>query len=71
MSYAENTITVRGTRIRVLRGGYTKEGIQKGLKEIKDYQGVVGQMSFEKGNVVLLPLRFVKFESGKWTPIPN
>jgi hypothetical protein len=39
------------------------------LKEIKDFQGVVGKMSFDQGNVVLLPLRFVKFENGKWTPI--
>jgi branched-chain amino acid transport system substrate-binding protein len=53
----------------IKRGGYTKEGIQKGLKEIKDYPGVVGKMSFDQGNVVLLPLRFVKFENGKWTPI--
>jgi branched-chain amino acid transport system substrate-binding protein len=53
----------------IKNGGYTKEGIEKGLKQIKDYQGVVGKMSFDKGNVVLLPLRFVKFENGKWTPI--
>jgi branched-chain amino acid transport system substrate-binding protein len=53
----------------IKRGGYSKEGIEKGLKEIKDFQGVVGKMSFDKGNVVLLPLRFVRFENGKWTPI--
>jgi branched-chain amino acid transport system substrate-binding protein len=53
----------------IRRGGYSKEGILKGLKEIKDFQGVVGKMGFDHGNVVLLPLRFVKFESGKWTPI--
>ena len=52
-------------------GGYTKEGIQKGLKEIKDFQGVVGKMGFDHGNVVLLPLRFVKFTGGKWTLIGN
>ena len=53
----------------IRRGGYSKEGIEKGLKEIKDFQGVVGRMSFDKSNVVLLPLRFVKFENGKWIPI--
>ena len=55
----------------IKRGGYTKEGIQKGLKEIKDFQGVVGKMGFDHGNVVLLPLRFVKFTGGKWTLISN
>jgi branched-chain amino acid transport system substrate-binding protein len=51
------------------KGGYSKEGILKGLKELKDYPGVNGRMSFDHGNVVLLPLRFVKFEGGKWVPI--
>ena len=55
----------------IKRGGYSREGIQKGLKEIKDFQGVVGKMSFDHGNVVLLPLRFVKFTNGKWTLIAN
>jgi branched-chain amino acid transport system substrate-binding protein len=55
----------------IKRGGYTREGIQKGLKEIKDFQGVVGKMGFDHGNVVLLPLRFVKFTNGKWTLIAN
>jgi branched-chain amino acid transport system substrate-binding protein len=53
----------------IKRGGYTKEGILKGLKEIKDFQGVVGKMGFDQGNVVLLPLRFVQFGNGKWNPI--
>jgi branched-chain amino acid transport system substrate-binding protein len=53
----------------IKRGGYTKEGIIKGLKEIKDFQGVVGKMGFDQGNVVLLPLRFVQFGNGKWNPI--
>ena len=55
----------------IKRGGYTKEGIIKGLKEIKDFQGVVGKMGFDQGNVVLLPLRFVQFGNGKWNPIPK
>ena len=55
----------------IKRGGYTREGIQKGLKEIKNFQGVVGKMGFDHGNVVLLPLRFVKFTNGKWTLIAN
>ena len=50
----------------IKRGGYSKEGIVKGLKEIKDFQGVVGKMGFDQGNVVLLPLRFVQFGNGKW-----
>ena len=53
----------------IKRGRYTKEGIIKGLKEIKDFQGVVGKMGFDQGNVVLLPLRFVQFGNGKWNPI--
>jgi len=28
-------------------------------------------MGFDHGNVVLLPLRFVKFTGGKWTLISN
>lgn len=51
------------------KGGYSKEGIMKGLKQLKDFPGVNGKMSFDQGNVVLLPLRFVKFEGGKWVPI--
>ena len=53
----------------IKRGGYSKEGIVKGLKEIKDFQGVVGKMGFDHGNVVLLPLRFVQFGNGKWNLI--
>jgi len=53
----------------IKRGGYSKEGIEKGLKQITDFQGVVGKMGFDKGNVVLLPLRFVQFGNGKWNPI--
>ena len=30
---------------------------------------MVGKMGFDHGNVVLLPLRFVKFTGGKWTLI--
>lgn len=51
------------------KGGYSKEGIMKGLKQLKDFPGVNGKMSFDQGNVVLLPLRFVKFEGGKWVQI--
>jgi branched-chain amino acid transport system substrate-binding protein len=51
------------------KGGYSKEGILKGLKALKDFPGVNGRMSFDHGNVVLLPLRFVKFAGGKWVPI--
>src|SRR3954467_11055721 len=53
----------------IKRGGYTKEGIQKGLKLINGFQGVVGKMGFDHGNVVLLPLRFVQFGNGKWNLI--
>jgi branched-chain amino acid transport system substrate-binding protein len=55
----------------IKRGGYSKEGILKGLKEITDFQGVVGKMSFDQSNVVLLPLRFVQFSGGKWNLIPK
>lgn len=51
------------------RGGYSREGIVKGLKQLKDFPGVNGKMGFDHGNVVLLPLRFVKFEGGKWVTI--
>jgi branched-chain amino acid transport system substrate-binding protein len=50
-------------------GGYSREGILKGLKEIKDFQGVVGKMGFDQGNVVQLPLRFVQFGDGRWNLI--
>jgi branched-chain amino acid transport system substrate-binding protein len=53
----------------IRHGGYSREGILKGLKEIKDFQGVVGKMSFDQGNVVQLPLRFVQFGDGKWNLI--
>jgi branched-chain amino acid transport system substrate-binding protein len=50
------------------KGGYTKEGIHKALKELKDFPGVNGVMNF-KDNVVLLPLTFVRFQDGNWVPI--
>jgi len=51
------------------KGGYTKEGIRKALKETKDFPGVNGVMNFGPDNVVKLPVRFVRFEGGKWVPI--
>src|SRR5882724_1353363 len=53
------------------KGGYSKDGIRQGLKELKDFPGVNGVMNFGADNVVLLPLRFVKFEGGKWVLIKN
>lgn len=50
----------------IQKGGYSREGIVKGLKELKDFPGINGRMGFDHGNVVLLPLRFVKMEGGKW-----
>ena len=51
------------------KDGYSNDGIRKGLKELKDFPGVNGTMNFGKDNVVLLPLRFVKFSGGKWVLI--
>jgi branched-chain amino acid transport system substrate-binding protein len=53
------------------KGGYTSDGIRKALKELKDFPGVNGTMNFGPDNVVLLPLRFVRFEKGQWVPIRN
>ncbi|MFM9883657.1 MAG: ABC transporter substrate-binding protein [Burkholderiales bacterium] len=51
------------------QGGYTGEGIRKALKELKDFPGVNGVMNFGADNVVLLPLRFVRYDNGNWVPI--
>lgn len=51
------------------KGGYTNEGIRKALKELKDFPGINGVMNFGKDNVVLLPLRFVRYENGNWVAI--
>ncbi len=53
----------------IQKGGETKEGIAKGLKALKGYQAVNGVIDFSTGNVALLPLRFVRFEKGKWAPM--
>lgn len=50
-------------------GGDTPEGIRNALKGLKDFPGINGVMNFGSDNVVLLPLRFVKFENGNWVPI--
>lgn len=50
-------------------GGDTPEGIRNALKGLKDFPGINGVMNFGPDNVVLLPLRFVKFENGNWVPI--
>jgi branched-chain amino acid transport system substrate-binding protein len=60
---------VRMYAAAIEKGGYTNEGIRKALKELKDFPGVNGIMNFGKDNVVLLPLRFVRFENGNWVPI--
>lgn len=62
---------VRMYAAAIEKGGYTKEGIRAGLKGLKDFPGVNGAMTFGKDNVVLLPLRFVRFEKGQWVPIKD
>ncbi|MGF7161038.1 branched-chain amino acid transport system substrate-binding protein [Rhodoligotrophos appendicifer] len=51
------------------RGGYTKEGILKALKETKDFAGVTGSISFVDSNIAKLPLTFMQFSDGVWKPI--
>jgi branched-chain amino acid transport system substrate-binding protein len=53
----------------IKRGGYTKEGILKALKETKDFPAVAGSISFVDSNIAKLPLTFVRFEKGNWQPI--
>jgi branched-chain amino acid transport system substrate-binding protein len=53
----------------ISKAGDSPEGIRQALKELKDFPGVSGVMNFGPDNVVLLPLRFVKFENGKWVSI--
>lgn len=60
---------VRMYAAAIEKGGYTREGIRKALKGLKDFPGVNGVMNFGPDNVVLLPLRFVRLEGGKWVPI--
>ena len=51
------------------KNGYSADGIRTGLKNLKDYPGVNGIMSFAAAdNVVQLPLRFTRFNNGKWEP---
>ena len=53
------------------KGGYTSDGIRKALKELKDFPGINGVMNFGKDNVVLLPLKFVRYDNGNWVPISS
>lgn len=53
----------------IKKGGYSRDGIRRGLKELGNFPGVNGTMNFSKSNVALLPLRFVRYENGKWLPI--
>jgi branched-chain amino acid transport system substrate-binding protein len=59
---------VRLIATAIERGGYTADGIRTGLKNLKDYPGVNGIMNFPADNVVQLPLRFTRFNNGKWEP---
>jgi branched-chain amino acid transport system substrate-binding protein len=60
---------VRMYATAIEKGGYTNEGIRKALKDLKDFPGVSGKMTFGPDNVVLLPLKFVRFDNGNWVPI--
>ncbi|MFN2645820.1 MAG: ABC transporter substrate-binding protein [Burkholderiales bacterium] len=60
---------VRMYAAAIENGGYTNEGIRKALKGLKDFPGVSGKMTFGPDNVVLLPLKFVRFQDGDWVPI--
>lgn len=60
---------VRMYAAAIEKGGYTKEGIRTALKGLKDFPGVDGVMNFGPDNVVLLPLKFVRFENGEWVAI--
>jgi len=53
----------------IAKGGDSPDGIRQALKSLKDYPGINGVMNFGPDNVVLLPLRFMKFENGNWLPI--
>jgi branched-chain amino acid transport system substrate-binding protein len=50
------------------RGGYSAEGIRTSLTGLKGYPAVNGTMNFGPDNVVMLPLRFTRFNNGKWEP---
>ncbi len=53
----------------IAKGGESSEGIRQALKSLKDYPAINGVMNFGSDNVVLLPLRFVKFDNGNWVSI--
>ena len=53
----------------IAKAGDSPDGIRQALKGLKDFPGINGVMNFGPDNVVLLPLRFVKFENGNWVPI--
>jgi len=50
------------------KGGYTSDGIRTALKNLKDFPAVNGHMTFGPDNIVLLPLRFTRFNNGTWEP---
>ena len=49
------------------KSGYTADAIKKGLYQIKDYPGVMGNITFDKnGDDVSRTLKFKTVEDGKF-----
>jgi ABC-type branched-subunit amino acid transport system substrate-binding protein len=50
--------------------GPTSEGVQKFLKEVKDFDGVTGKLAFDKTNdCVKSALYILEVKNGKWTKV--
>ena len=48
------------------KGGGQSDGIKKALYEIKDYQGVTGETTFDRNGDVLKPVGFKKVQNGRY-----
>ncbi len=66
LTYDSTSMLLEGMK----KYGPTSEGVQKFLKEVKDFDGVTGKLSFNKTNdCVKGALYLLEVKNGKWTKV--
>lgn len=63
--------TVKILALAIERGGYTSDGIRQALSQIKNYQGVAGNVTFREDRDVDKPVIVKVIQNGKFVPWDN
>lgn len=53
------------------KGGYSADGIQKAMAQIKDFPAIGGRTTFDENGDVIKPLRILTVKNGKFVPFEN